>query len=209
MSRSPNFSFPIETLCPITGGKDCHCPKKPNMTPIGAAMLVDMKSALRKVFTDHANYTSVFISESLPTLHEPSAAVTERLLRNPQDIADLISPVVGAEKANHVKDQFTQHLLLAAGAVAEVREGDEDTIADAVNNFITQGNDVAVALYELNPNKLDLTTLQRLINEHNNHVVELATLRKTGQNYEYYAEYDVYYAHMLAISDALYAALAS
>jgi len=195
------------TLCPITGGKVCHCPGKTPTTIMGAALLIDMKSALRKVFTDHAVYTSTLISESLPILQPPAEAVTERLLKNPQDIADLIEPIVGSSKANAVKEQFSQHLLLAAGAVTEVREGNEETVANAVNNFYEQGDKLARALYELNTNKLNSNTVKKLIREHNEHVVQLATLRKSQEDHEYYAHYDIYYAHMLGISDALHGAL--
>jgi len=171
--------------------------------------MVDVKSALRKVFTDHVVYTSWLIVESLPVLQPNAEYVTLRLLENPKDIADLISPIVGPKMALPVQEQFTEHLKLAATALTPVRDGDSVGTEGAVKDFYDQGDVLSMAISDLNPEKLPLETVTKLIHEHNQHVVNLATLRQR-QNYgQYIRDYDDYYKHMMGISDTLYFALAS
>jgi len=195
--------------CRITGEKICMCPKKNrrNMEPMGSALLVDMKSALRKVFTDHAWYTGLLIIESLPIPQPNAEFVANRLMRNPQDIYDLLLPIVGEELATPVRDQFKEHLSIAASLLPAVREGNEDVITGGVRKFYNQGDILANALYNLSPEKLRLGEVTRLIHEHNEHVVTLATLRKQEKWEEYLTHNDDYYRHMLMVSDALYGAL--
>ena len=194
--------------CPVTGGKRCHC----NTLQIhqkATELPVDLRSAVRVIFTEHAVYTSYLILESLPTL-DPDAAVvkalTERLLRNPHDMADLLAPKVGVTNATNVQQVFTKHLELAAATLEPARLGDTDKLTGAVTAFVTQGNDVARVLYSLNPSKLPLADMEKEMTTHNNLVVQLVTFR-SKRNADYWSLYDFYYSHLLFLADTIYQAL--
>jgi hypothetical protein len=195
--------------CPTTGEYGCSCLVNPDQyqSELGNALKVDLKASLRKVFSEHSDYTHFLIVESLPVLQASVSAVTTRLLRNPIDIANRIEPLVGPDKAELVAQLFTDHLKLAAAALKPVREGHKKATQEAVEKLYQQGDVLAEGLYLLNPKKLDLETVTRMIHEHNEFVVELATLRQTKQYEEYIMTYDEYTKHMLMIADALYQAL--
>lgn len=192
--------------CPITGGK-CTCKDKRATSTMGQALLVDYKAALRKVFSDHAFYTSFLICESLPDKTGATKAVAKRLLENPNDISKLIEPVVGYELALPVKDEFTKHLKLAAATLEPLRIGNAGQVKVDVSKFLANGNDVARALSNLNPDKLPLSYVKELMKTHNNFVVKLATLRSKSQFEEYNHVLDDYYKHILMMSDCIYEAL--
>lgn len=193
-------------LCPVTG-KECSCPMT-GRTDVGNAMLMDYKSALRSVLTDHAVYTSLLIIESLPVNQPDSQFVAERLLKNPKDIRNLVEPIIGEAKGKVVEDLFTEHLTLAAGCLTYIRNGDNNEVQNYINKFFANGEQIAAALSSLNPAKLDYETAKTTMYEHNKFVVELAMLRKEQKYGEYITKYDVYYKHILMFADTLNKALA-
>jgi len=190
-------------FCPVTGDYPCQCKDKLAVTEIGAALLTDMKAVLRKLFSDHVNYTSLVVRSSVPQELPEAAADVKRLLKNPIDIANLLVNVVGAPLATEIKDAFTQHLILANSALKPVREGNTAGVQRAVAQFYEQGNTLADSLSKLNPSKLPQDYVLKLIREHNEFVVKLATLRQQRKYEEYNETFDKYYKHMLALADAV------
>lgn len=195
------------SFCPVTGDYPCYCKSKLAVSPIGSALLVDIKSALRKLFTDHINYTNLVIITSLSRLESDNSDFVKRLLQNPIDIANLLAPIVGKQIAGDVRDGFTNHLTLANDILGHVRDGDKDSIAEAVNKFYEQGDVLSETLHNINTNKLPLETLYHMIRQHNEFVIKLAILRAEGQMEEYIQTFDTYYKHGLSLSDAICEAL--
>lgn len=108
--------------------------------------MVDPRSALRKLFSDHTWYTSTLINASLPILQGDADSIRNRLLRNPQDIYDLLAPIVGGERALVVRDLFTEHLVIANGLLTAIRENQpQAAISQGVSTFYTQGDRLAEA----------------------------------------------------------------
>lgn len=199
----------MDHICPITGKYPCKCPNKRSATPTGSSLLIDLKAVLRKVFTDHAVYTSWLIVESLP-INQPNAGfVTERLLQNPADIRTVLEPIIGSTGGAAVEDLFANHLKLAAAALGPVRSGDTSGTQKAVEAFYAQGDQVGLALHNLNPAKLSLEYAVSMMKQHNEYVVKLATLRQQQSYQEYIKTFDEYYKHMLIFSDMVYETLTS
>lgn len=205
-------------FCPITGEHPCKCPNKISASDIGSALQVDLKGAVRKLFTDHINYTNLVIIQSVPVLQEDAGSFVERLLKNPIDIANLLLPIIGASLAANIKKQFTDHLVLANDALQYVRNGDSNGIRIAVDKFYSQGNLLSRAIHDLSPNKLKLDHVQKLIREHNEFVVALASMRgqlqartpksTKDQIYKNYINtFDLYFKHGLGLADAIYEGL--
>lgn len=195
-------------LCPRTGASFCHCKEKLARTSKGAALLVDLKCALRRVFGEHTMYTSNLIVASLPTKNEGyAAAVATRLLQNPADIAKLLHPVLETEYADNIEAAFTEHLKLAAACLDPVRDHNKKQTEAAVKALLEQGNDVADLLSALNPRNIPDTVAREEFRQHNMFVVELANLREKEEYEEYVVVLDAYRAHMDGLSDLIYAAL--
>lgn len=192
--------------CVITGDSQCSCEWNPSETPLGSAMLMDMKASIRKVFTDHAVYTNWLILDSLPNLNsEAVTATTNRLLQNPTDIGNLLTPIVGKSKSLRVEHLFTEHLKLAAKILTLINT--KQSIDKTVADFYKNGDEVAEGLSELNPTKLGLAYAKKLMHDHNEHVVQLVTIRTKKDYTGYIRRYDVYYKHILMFADSIYEAL--
>jgi hypothetical protein len=194
--------------CSLTGDYPCQCPPSDKYrSAIGQALKVDLRASIRKVFSEHANYTHFLIIESLPMLQPNAEVVTNRLLRNPTDIAQRIEPLVGPDKADLIEQLFTDHLKLAASALTPLRDNLPDELDEAVEKFYAQGDILAEGLYLLNPDFLNLDKVKELIHEHNEFVVKLASLRQATQYEDYIETYDEYTKHMMMIAEVLHQAL--
>lgn len=191
-------------LCKVTGLHPCKCKHRDNKLIVD---FDDYRVALRRAFTDHAVYTSCLITESVPILQPDAAFVSERLLRNPTDIRNLLQPLIGSEKGEVVERVIGDHLKLAAATLEPVRNNDSQRTARAVEAFLNQGNEFGSALSSLNPSKLPLDVAVTMVRDHNNFVVNLATLRQQKNYEDYINTYDVYFSHMMEFSDALCNAL--
>ena len=167
----------------------------------------DFKTILKRVFTDHAVYTSLLIMQSVPTLQPDASVITERLLLNPKDIRNLLEPFLGSKIGMQLEEAFTQHLKLAAGTLEPLRLGKKREVQDAVNKLVDQGVKVGTLLGSINPSKLSTAVAIKEFETHNNFVVELATLRSQGKYIEYINLYDIYFDHMMGLSDLITIAL--
>ena len=166
-----------------------------------------LKAALRKVFTDHANYTSELISANFPVLNGPFAdAVGARLSRNPADIAvvfeDFSGPSGRSGLAPRVREAFAKHLEMAAAVLPLLRSG-SPVLDKAVAALYSNGNQVADVLGGISPGVLSPATAREAVRRHNEFVVKLAQLRKGERYREYVRTYDDYYDHILQIADSL------
>lgn len=72
-----------------------------------------------------------------------------------------------------------------------------------VKKFLEQGREVGEVLSEISPVHIPVETAVKLMLEHNQHVVNLATAGAKGRYDEYIAIYDEYYPHLLTLSDSL------
>lgn len=158
----------------------------------------------RKVFDEHAIYTSSLITASVPELLPEASFLTERLLQNPKDIANLIRPLKGNQVANQVENLFTEHLKLAAAALEPARLNNKAALENAANAFIMQGDKIANLLSKLNPNVLSLNSSKNLMKQHNNFVVRLLDLRSRGLHQQYIQAFDQYLNHISMMANTIY-----
>lgn len=193
-------------FCPLTGEKLCDCKDKLAVSPLGSALMLDMKSALRKVFTDHVNYTSWLIIISLPIKQDSASQVAERLLRNPKDLSNLLLPIIGQDLASQVESGFKNHLLIAASLLDMVRNKDKN-LESSIQKFYNQGDQVAAVLVKINQTKLSYLHAKNMMRQHNEYVVSLASLQGKFAYKGYIKTYDAYYKHILMFSDMIYETL--
>lgn len=194
----------MDSFCFISGDYPCNCPIKGAVTPLGSALLVDLKAVIRKIFTDHAVYTNWLIGDSLPSPRENIQPVITRLLRNPQDISNILEPIVGKEKSNVLGQLFTDHLILAATNLQSLSTPEYKSV---IGQFLANGDQIGNALANLNPHKLSADYAQKLMREHNEFLLKLISLRRTNNITEYINTYDNYYKHILMLADTIYETL--
>lgn len=107
--------------------------------------------------------------------------VTQRLLRNPGDIAAVFRPLYGNEIAGRLDDLLTEHLVLAAQLVKESKAGDTTAAAETERRWYANGEEIASFLAEINP-FLSEESQRRMWREHLD-LVKAQAVARLNQDY--------------------------
>lgn len=75
-----------------------------------------LMNQIQQLWGQHVYWTRSFIISTAANLDDLKP-VTNRLLRNPKDFAQLLAPIYGTEIACQFQELFTQHLLTAADLI--------------------------------------------------------------------------------------------
>jgi hypothetical protein len=189
--------------CGITNERNCKC--LTHDIPKVSDLQVDLKASLRKLFSDHSNYT-VFVLKSIVDGTKDTTVFLNRLLQNQKDIGDQIAPIVGNEVGNEVTNVLTQHIKNAGDVITAAVKKDK-TLKTKINKLYKNGDDVAATLTLLNEHILPYEFTQKHFHDHNKHVIDMTTARINGNFLEEQQIYDQYYNELLFLSDAIYDAL--
>lgn len=194
----------MATYCGRTGEVKCKCLADRQLTP-KTALQVDLKSTMRKLFTDHGVYTA-FVLKSIVDGIDDVKVFLSRLLQNQKDIGDQVKPIVGDEKGAKLTTVLTEHIKLAGAVMTAATKKDPD-LDDQLKKLYANSDVVAATLTSLNPEKLPYTATQPMFETHNRYVVGMTTSR-IAKNYEQEQKwYDAYYNEILEMADAITAAL--
>lgn len=184
--------------CALTGEVHCKCLyQRDKITPLQ----VDLKSSLRKLFTDHAVYTA-FVLKSIIDHGKDTQIFLTRLLGNQKDIGDQIKPIVGENNGNAIAQLLTDHIKLAGDVITAVSKRDP-ILPDKIDKLFLQGDQLAYGLSSLNPEKLPFETIQQMFRVHNQFIVDMAIARFQAKYDREQQLFDSYYNEMLAMSDAI------
>ena len=118
----PGTSKPVTT--PVTTAT--QAPVVTTGTTVITAPLVysqaelDQMLQMRKLWTDHAVWTRMYIIESLNNSSAAGPAAA-RLLKNQEDIGNAIKPVYGEAAGNQLTALLKQHILIAVDIINDVK----------------------------------------------------------------------------------------
>lgn len=183
--------------CKITGEKNCKCLYETNFN-----VKTHLKEVLRKLFTDHAVYTS-FVLKSIVDGTKDTNVFLERLLLNQKDIGNELKAYINNDNGNKLTKLLTTHIKLAG----EVITGAVKNSNKKIDALFLNGDEIAAFLTSLNPRKLPYKTTQLMFHMHNQYVIDMTVARINQDFHEEQILYDSYYNEMLAMSDAIYEAL--
>ena len=195
----------MSSPCPITGEPRCKCEFE--MEPISAPTVKEM---LRKLFTDHANYTHLYLLAeilNLPTLK----CVTNRLLENQVDIGLAVKPIFGAVKSEALINLLKTHIIDASTVVKAAKKSADsksdqkakDALDQAVANLFENSTEVSELIGSVKPKILPFKDVKTHFDQHNHYVIALAGLYIKRKYKAAVTEYDCYYNHMIHFSDLL------
>ncbi|WMI81154.1 acetylglutamate kinase [Anaerotignum sp. MB30-C6] len=129
--------------------------------------------------------------------------VTNRLLQNPSDFADILRVFYGNEKANQFKDLFTQHILIAAELVNAAKQGDTKKVETARKNWYANADAIALFLADINPN-WNQKEWQLLLYSHLKMTEAEAITRLSEKHEENVKLYDAIEDEALKMADYMY-----
>ena len=165
------------------------------MTPRRLALY----DTLRRLWMEHVLWTRFFIVSTvfgLPDLN----MVTNRLLRNPADFADVLKPLYGELKAARFKNLLTEHLKIAGDLVSAAKAGDSAKAEILRREWYANADDIAGFLNEINPywNK---KAWQTLLYDHLKMTEDEATQMLGGEYNKSIAQFDVIQEEALEMAD--------
>jgi hypothetical protein len=150
----------------------------------------------RKLWEDHINWTRVVILAILDDL--PGApAYTDRLLQNPQDMADALRPFY-SEDADQLGELIREHLVIAAEILQAIHDG--QPTEDLIAQWYANANDIAAKMNEMNPEFWPLNEAQGMWREHLDATVAEILAHHNGDYAAEVAAYDL--VHNLALEMA-------
>ena len=90
---------------------------------------------IRQLWSQHVYWTRFSIISAAEGLDDLEP-VTNRLLQNPKDFAQFLTPIYGTKIAGQFQELFTQHLLIADELVSAAKNGDTEKANYARKNGI-------------------------------------------------------------------------
>lgn len=164
---------------------------------------VDLSMAMRKLWEDHIVWTRNYIISAVatPQLGDLSA-VTDRLMKNQDNIGSAIIPYYGADAGKKLTALLHDHIALAGEVVTAAKANDKTALDAAQTKWKANADDIATFLSGANPNwnKTDLT---KMLYKH----LELTTGEAASRLKQDWkadiAFYDKNHTHMLMFSDML------
>ncbi len=191
------------------------CTTTPNVTPTPTPTITtatpstlqysqaefDLKTGMRKLWTDHTVWTRMYIISSLNDSPDATNAAT-RLLQNQEDIGNAIKPVYGEAAGDNLTAKLKDHILIAVDIIDDVKAKNTTKQAADEARWTANADDIATFLASANPNWPE-ATLKDLMHMHLATTKDELVARYT-QNYSAdVIAYDTVYNHILVMSDAL------
>ncbi|HIS69846.1 MAG TPA: acetylglutamate kinase [Candidatus Gallacutalibacter stercoravium] len=106
-------------------------------------------SRIQQLWAQHVYWTRFFIISTAANLDD-LGPVTNRLLQNPKDFAQLLAPVFGTKAAGQFQELFTQHLLIASDLVNAAKNKEKEKADCARKKWYQNADEIASFLSSIN-----------------------------------------------------------
>ena len=124
----------------------------------------DLLLKMRMLWEEHIIWTRMFIM-SVADNTTDKAVVTDRLLKNYDDMADAMKPYYGNDTGIKFGDLIEEHLLIAAALVEAAKAGNSTAAADAEKKWYENADEIAAFENSINPN-WNKTALMTMWHDH-------------------------------------------
>jgi hypothetical protein len=110
----------------------------------------DLRNGMRKLWFDHTIYTRSYIISAVAGLGD-LPTVTQRLLRNQDDIGGAIKPIYGEDAGKKLAALLRDHILIAADIVKVAKANDAKAVDALQKKWRGNADDIATFLSTANP----------------------------------------------------------
>jgi hypothetical protein len=183
---------PVATASPATNKNDMASQEK-------KAALHD---GMRKLWEEHVTWTRLFIVSDAGSLPDKDA-VTERLLKNQQDIGDAIKPYFGDAAGTQLTGLLKDHILIAAQLVDAAKAKDSAKVDEASAKWTANADQLAQFLSTADPKDWKLDATKAMLHEHLSLTTDEAKAQLEGRYADSVADYDKIEAQALMMADTL------
>jgi len=161
----------------------------------------NLRTALRKLWADHAIWTRQYIVAFASDGQDTGAAAT-RLLKNQEHIGNAIVPFYGEVAGARLTDLLKQHILIAVDLLTAAKAGDDAEFQRQDQRWSQNAEEIAAFLSGANPNwpKNDVVDL---LSVHLKLTKDEAVARLTGKWDDDVSAFDDIFTEIMTVSDTL------
>ncbi|MDR9855607.1 glycosyltransferase [Paenibacillus sp. VCA1] len=163
--------------------------------------IVRLKTDMQKVWINHTIWTRSYIVSAVSNRPDQKD-VLDRLLRNQQDIGNVIKPYYGEAAGNKLADLLREHILIAGKIVAAAKAGNQADVQKLEADWHRNADDIAKFLSTANPN-WPFKTLQDMLYTHLQLITEIVLDCLKGDWKADIAATDKNEIHMIHLADIL------
>lgn len=138
----------------------------------------NLSDEMNTLWEQHVFWTRLLLISIAENLNDLTAT-TDRLLRNPRDIADIYRRYYGNEVANKISQLLTDHLLIGSQLIVALKNGETDKAKTLDMEWHKNADDIAAALAGINRH-YDRQRLQQMLYEHLRLTTEEVNARLRG-----------------------------
>ena len=161
----------------------------------------DLRSAMRKLWEDHIQWTRNVIFNILDNLPGTAEAVA-RLLQNQVDIGDALKPYYGNNAGNHLTALLHHHITIAADLLMALKNNTTAAFNAANTAWFANADSIATFLASLNPN-WTLADMKDMMYRHLNLTAAEALARKNANYSADVTAYENVHLEILEMADML------
>jgi len=160
-----------------------------------------LRTALRKLWADHAIWTRQYIVAFASDGQDTGAAAT-RLLKNQEHIGNAIVPFYGEVAGARLTDLLKQHILIAVDLLTAAKAGDDAEFQRQDQRWSQNAEEIAAFLSGANPNwpKNDVVDL---LSVHLKLTKDEAVARLAGKWDDDVSAFDDIFTEIMTVSDTL------
>ncbi len=186
-----SLGYTAKEECPCAM-KDTVCHMKQHWT---------LKQNMRKLWSDHVIWTRQYIVSSVNGTADTNADVT-RLMKNQEEIGNLLIPYYGKEAARALTKLLKEHIGIAAEVVKAATDNAKDNLKKADTKWHENANQMADFLSKANPYwmKKDLLSM---LNRHLDLTTHEVTYRIEKDWNEDVENFDQIFDQAIAMADTL------
>jgi hypothetical protein len=144
-------------------------------------------NGMRFVWEQHVYWTRMLLISIAERLKDENDT-TERLLRNPRDIADIYAEYYGKETADAIAGLLTEHLMIGKSLITALRDKNTADAETLTKRWYINADKMADALASINPN-YDRGELRDMLHTHLDLTAQEVAMRLAG---DYKADIDAF-----------------
>ncbi|PYI52656.1 glycosyltransferase [Paenibacillus flagellatus] len=151
--RLPALLFALALVLSVTpaeGFMQAKVDEKKDSTCLSPRM-VQLKGDMQKAWIDHTIWTRSYIVSAISN-RQDQKDVLDRLMRNQQDIGNVIKPYYGEAAGNQLADLLREHIGIAGKIVAAAKAGHQADVKKLEADWHRNADDIAKFLSAANPN---------------------------------------------------------
>lgn len=123
-----------------------------------------LRNDMRKLWADHVIWTREYITKAVAG-HPQAKPVSERLLRNQDEIGAAIVPYYGKEAGDKLAQLLREHIQIATEVVDAAKKNKKAKLEDADKRWHANAKEIAVFLASANPHWQE-ENMTGMLNDH-------------------------------------------